>query len=559
MDKSFLLALLFECVLILLAAATAWGLGLQRASWVRGIRRAFVALARRRAWAIATVAIVALVIDASLSLIRLPAPTGHDEFSYLLAADTFAHGRLTNPTHPMWVHFESFHIIHQPTYMSKYPPLQGMTLAVGIWLGHPIIGVWLSTAAAAAACCWMFQQWMPARWALLGGLMIALHTAVQIHWGQCFWGGSVALSGGALLYGAVRRIWRQVHWRSALTMAAGLAILANSRPFEGFVASLPAAAAMLVWLATNSTSWSTKLSQLVAPVGLALLATGASMAYYNHAVTGSATTMPYQVHERTYAIVPLFLWQELKPAPTYHHQVIANIQLRDVPKLYWLNQRTLADAAREKSRVLGMMWHLLLKVVLTIPLLAALTRGRTRWVQFAACVMLVSLAASSTATWVIPHYLAPSLPLLFLLVIEGARALRCWKRHPGVGRSLVTGLTVTYVVLFVVSCAGYTMQAIGIPRPGNREWGWKRVELLRELERRPGKHLVLVRYASRTDEQSPAEWVFNRADIDGSKIIWAREMDATYDQEIMDYFSDRRVWRLDALHKPPKLEEIRRP
>jgi hypothetical protein len=64
--------------------------------------------------------------------------------------------------------------------------------------------------------------------------------------------------------------------------------------------------------------------------------------------------------------------------------------------------------------------------------------------------------------------------------------------------------------------------------------------------------LVIVRYKPGHDIIFN-EWVYNEADIDNAKVVWAREMSPSENEEVLDYFKDRKAWLAEADETPPRI------
>jgi hypothetical protein len=57
-----------------------------------------------------------------------------------------------------------------------------------------------------------------------------------------------------------------------------------------------------------------------------------------------------------------------------------------------------------------------------------------------------------------------------------------------------------------------------------------------------------VRYAAGHSPHD--EWVYNAADIDESPIVWARDMGAAQNEELMRYYGRRKAWLVEPDRNP---------
>jgi hypothetical protein len=543
--------------------------------WFEPTERLLGRLAQRRGLSVVIVGLAALALRAALlPILPIPIPGGHDDYGYLLLADTFAHGRLTNPTHPMWVHFESFHIIWQPTYTAKFYPAQSLIMALSqVVTGHPFWGVWLSVGLMCGAICWMLQGYLPPGWALLGGFLAVIRFGSFNYWANAYAGsGPVAAMGGALVLGSLPRIKRSPRTWQALLMGMGFAMVANSRPYEGLFFGLAVAGALALWMfGKDKPSLRISVVRVVAPLILVLLLTSIAMGYYFWRTTGSPWDTPYLVNERTYNPAPSFPWQSPKPLPVYHHEIFRTFYVA-APLARYQGARTLGGLLGVIVNIPMTSWLFYLGPVLTLPVLLALATlpygfsfknvsSDTRLLLASCGAVFVVSAVPIKGTAFLVHYAAPLAGAILALVLLAMRRVRSqmWRGKPA---SFITAAVPLICFLLLALRVAAEPLHLPVPRPwpggGIPIWctplneNPARARMLARLKAYDGKQLVIVRYGLQ-HEITYHEWVFNEADIDAAKVIWARDMGAAKNVELINYFKDRHVWLLEPDENPPKL------
>ena len=502
---------------------------------------AFTKLAERKTLVIWLLFFSAMIVRlAVLPLLRVPVPGIHDEFSYLLMGDTFAHDRLANPTHPLWMSFETFHVNWIPTYSSKYPPAQGFVLAAGYLLGDPWIGVLLSNAAMAAAILWMLQSWLPARWAFLGGILVALKFAIASYWMNSYWGGAVATTGGALVLGALPRNVQRGKVKDVLLLGLGIALLANSRPFEGLLFCIPIACWLFGWLAGKTKSrlpMRVRVRNVLLPLAALLTMNMAFMAYYNWRLTGHATLFPYVLNARTYESAGLFLWDHPREPLQYNNQQFEEFYSGWELQNYGNSWRDVWRVTSEKATRSGstyFWWGALL----LLPGLPFAFFDRKMRLPFV--ILLFVTAGFFCVIWSMPHYAAPATCVIVLLLVQAIRHVRTvkvFKRPVGAALSRAAIVLLVFDVTFSVAhgvCDPLAWACTGDP---------SRAAIVARLSQTPGKHLVIVRYPEGYNVHD--DWVFNGAEIDSAKLLWARETNPQQNQKLLDYFKDRKIWLIE--------------
>jgi hypothetical protein len=491
----------------------------------------------------------------------VPTPDIYDEFSHLLAADTLRHFRLANPPHALPQFFETFFVLQEPSYSSIYPVGQGLILAIG-WtiFGLPWAGVLMSVGAFCALCYWMLRAWTRPVWSLLGGLIAVIEFGPLNQWTNSYWGGAVPAAAGCLVFGALPRLRVDPRLRDAVLLGLGLGIHWLTRPFETIFLALSVTLFFLPALRRREEV--RRLGKFAAIVALAALPAIAITLLHDKRVTGSWLTMPEVLSEYQYGVPaaltiqePFVPHRELTPQQALDYRMQRGFQGQNPETLETFLLRLEYRARFYRFFLLPPLYVALLAFLVTI--------REYRFLWAALTLALFALGVNFFPAFQF-HYIAACACLFVLVSVTGLERLSRWTiRGFPVGAQASWLLVMLCFAHFVFWYGLHLFERADFALAMLRYETWdsinhrnpeRRILVTRELAQTPGKLLVFVRYSPQHIFQD--EWVYNGADIDNSRIVWARDLGADEDEQLRRYYPDRAAWLLEPDNRPPALTRM---
>ena len=515
--------------------------------WRPWVEKLVNIIAPRTIWCMTALAILPVALR--LALLRnhpVPVADMYDEFGHLLVADTLRHFRLANPAHPFCRFFETFFVLQQPTYSSIYPPGQGIALAAG-WLifGLPWAGVLISTAALCSLSYWMLRGWTTAPWALAGGILAVFEFGPLSQWMNSYWGGSFAAAAGCLVFGALPRLRVNPNVKNAALLGLGFALHFLARPYESIFLAAAVLGFLLLWPPkVNRLGLACAAAMMVLPaIGLMLL--------QNKRVTGVWFELPYSLSQYQYG-VPAALTFQIDPVP---HR-----ELTPQQKLEYQSQLAFRGTQKEtfttfllrlEYRVRYYRFFFLAPLYIALPFFFASFRDK-RMIWVVMTLFLFALGTNFFPAFQL-HYLAGAVSLFLLVSVTALYQLgRLSREAPQFLLALCAAHFIFWYSIHITDSE--TLRPYETWNAINQQNAPRRRLVADQLSKIQGKIVVFVSYWPHHIFQD--EWVYNAADIDHSRIVWARDLGPEENAKLRAYYPDRAAWLLEPDASPPRLSPM---
>lgn len=471
------------------------------------------------------------------------APVVQDEYSYLIEGRIIAAGRLWMPRHDMPDAFDTFHVISDPVYASKYFPGAPIAFAAAMKLGLPAWTPSLALSAAAVGLFYLLLIELLDGWAGLLGVVLLLSVRMFRRLSVAYMSQPlflVATLVAILAYLRWRR-GRRLGWMAVVGACVGIAGI--TRPLDAVCVALPLALAILFDL--RPLGWRRAMSTVA--VGAAAVAPFLGLQLVcNYGITGHWLETPwsfYARHDDPYDAIG-------------RRAVTPDVHTRSVVPQKRLAEESFtipAHRQRMETPFFELFLHKRLQYVMDdalpwTPLAALVPLGLLGLRRPGRAVLWAGLPLLALGytfhTVYLSQYAVAAAPATIFAVLCGAWAAAEWLRPK------VAGATTVVLSGVLLAAAVSALPEV----TGSRNDDFEEPQSLRAVDRALAPlatppSIVLFRFGPGANPL--AEPVYN-ADVawpDDARVIRAHDLGDAANRKLMEYYAsrqpERRVYRYD--------------